>query len=142
MHKYILLSCCLAILATGCKKEEDVVSIRISDGTSQFISGIITSPSGIQGYMELWFGGGNFWTNVSANGCNAEPEISDIGKVRNISKIDDIPSSGWAGLMTAQEKHGYVMRYKVQSGSYQYLKFYVEEAATYGQATIQVKDPF
>ncbi len=142
MRKFILLSCSLVVLSTSCKKEEGVVSLRINDGTGQFISQLITTPSGAQGNIELWFGGGNFWTNMSTNGMDAAPEISDVGKVRNISKIDDIPTGGWAGLMSAQEKHGYVMRFKVLSGSYQYLKFYVEEAAAYGHATLQVKDPF
>lgn len=142
MYKQVLIPFFALVLFGSCNKEEGVVSIRINDGTGQFITPAITSPSGIQGSMELWFGGGNFWTNVSTNGCDAAPEISDVGKVRNISKIDDIPTSGWSGLMAAQEKHGYVMRYKVQSGSYQYLKFYVEEAGAYGHATVQVKDPF
>lgn len=138
----IWLMLVLSISLVNCKKEEGLITYNIQDGSGTSIMSNVTGPSGITSFISLYFVNNTFTINDNAFGCDANPEISDVGKKRNSKRIKDIPSSGWGNSMAAQDGHGYVVRYKNQSGGYNYAKFLVTHMTSYLSVTVEVKDPF
>lgn len=66
------------------------------------------------------------YIDISAEKC----AITSVGPVKGLSKIKDIPQSGWVNEIAAQPGNGYVIRlikYKVPETVYLYARVYVED---------------
>lgn len=62
-------------------------------------------------------------------GGHCEIDIASVGSVSNLSKIKNIPESGWVDEIAVHPGYGYVIRYKKidDNTSYKYARIYVEK---------------
>ena len=68
------------------------------------------------------------WIDSSNNFIVDCGDIASVGSVNNLSRIKNIPETGWVDEIAVHPGYGYVIRYKENSNaSYQYARIYVEE---------------
>lgn len=75
-------------------------------------------------YLHLLCGETSLHITSSNNFSVWYGEITDIGKVRNLEKIKNTPTSGWAKEVAVEPGHGYVIR---STYCERFARLYVEE---------------
>ncbi len=69
----------------------------------------------------------NFWLDEYRS-CKAG--IVSVGRVSGLSKVTDIPTSGWTSKVSIKEGHGYIIRGSKNGKDYRYARVYVVDQFT------------
>lgn len=152
---------CLSTCFSSCSKDDEDELEQTTNVSSQDPEGTIVLNM-TSGSSDNWYKIGDLGEihiDAANNfvGYNRYYTISfvSVGLVSGLSKITQIPTSGWAESAAVVPGTGYLMRYNNYYGSVQYARIYVveylgmtytdEQGNTYGQttgATIKYQAPF
>lgn len=83
---------------------------------------------GIDAYNNFYLRQNSYYTTLGSPKANAT--IASIGSVRGLSKIKQIPQSGWTDRLAVNPGNGYVIKFEgsCESGTFcHYARVYVEE---------------
>ncbi|MBQ7427056.1 MAG: DUF5036 family protein [Prevotella sp.] len=108
----------ISILSFGilsCEKDEDV-----SDPEGTISLKMRNADNGSTG---IKFGNDKFYISKENNfrGYHGYISVADVGEVKGLSSIKNVPNSGWARDVSVDPGHGYVVK-----SDKEYMRIYVE----------------
>ena len=112
---YISVMTLLCIGIISCEKDDDgpdpegTISLKMRNADN--------------GSTGIKFGGDKFYISKENNfrGYHGYISVADVGKVKGLSSIKKIPSSGWGRDVSVDPGHGYVVK-----SNNEYMRIYVE----------------
>lgn len=162
---FLLMACvvvCLSVCFSSCSKDDSDDELEQTTNVSSQDPEGTTVLNMASGASDNWYNIGNLGkihidaanNFVGYNSDYYTISFVSVGLVSGLSKITQIPTSGWAESAAVVPGTGYLMRYSYY-GSVQYARIYVveylgttytdEQGNTYGQttgATIKYQAPF
>lgn len=108
---------------TSCEKDDDFgIEVKLRNSNNGGGS-VLVLPS-VELYIDYT---DNFEVYEYATGSAG---IVSVGRVSGLSKVTDIPTSGWSSKVSIKEGHGYIIRGSKSGKDYRYARVYVVDQFT------------
>lgn len=129
----MLMTLVIGMGFTSCEKDDDFgieVNLRNSNNGGGSVVVLTNDFLGVgdYNYVELNIDNtDNFWLDeYRSRGAG----IVSVGRVSGLSKVTDIPTSGWTSKVSIKEGHGYIIRGSKNGKDYRYARVYVVDQFT------------
>ena len=131
----MLMTLVIGMGFTSCEKDDDFgieVKLRNSNsgGGSVIVLTNVFLGVGDYSYLEVELdidNTDNFRLYAYGSGI---ADIVSVGRVSGLSKVTDIPTSGWSSKVSIKEGHGYIIRGSKNGKDYRYARVYVVDQFT------------
>ena len=126
----LFMAMAIGMGCTSCEKEDDNTGIEVNLRNANNGGGMVTVLS--------WEFLGGTWVGTELEIDKSDnfyvyqndAAIVSVGQVSGLSKVTNIPSSGWSPQSRVKEGNGYVIRGKAKDGTYRYARVYVIDLMT------------